>query len=376
DSDRMGIEIVPPNVNHSDVSFAVADGKIIFALSAIKGCGGNTAIAIATERKENGRFKDIFDFCERVDPSACNRSSIETLIKAGAMDGFAEHRAQLLAVVERAMQAGANAIKDKRTGQGSLFGGFDDDDNQEEEPAVKLPEVPEWPSKEELMFEKEVLGFYIDSHPLAEYEPKLGAFRTHSSDELGELKRRAEVMLGGMISSIKFSHTKNGKPGTPTKYANFDLEDMKGGIRCIMWPRQFVDHGEAVVPDGVVIARGTVEKRGGGDEVNLIVDELIPLSELDSRYTRGIRLHLDEARHGEATLESIREIVRGYPGRQDLLISMRLDGGEIVQMKSQKYRVEVTPELRQRLDDLLGGGSYKLLMTKPKLSAGHDGWKK
>ena len=168
-----------------------------------------------------------------------------------------------------------------------------------------------------------------------------------------------------MISSIKFAHTKNGKPGQPTKYANFDLEDMQGAIRCILWPRGFAEQGQHVNPDAVVLARGKVDRRGGGDEANLIIDELIPLTELDSRYTHGMRIRLDENEHDEATVSGLREILRGYPGSQALLFSMQLKEGEVVHLKSDKYRVEVTPEMRTRIDDLLGVGHYKLMMTKP-----------
>ncbi|MCG8648607.1 MAG: DNA polymerase III subunit alpha, partial [Pirellulales bacterium] len=114
DCDRMGIEIAHPDVNSSEADFSVADGKIHFALSAIKGCGGATAVTIAAERKNNGPYKDIFDFCERVDPGACNKSAIETLIKAGAMDSFGARRSQLTAVIERAVQAGASVQADKK----------------------------------------------------------------------------------------------------------------------------------------------------------------------------------------------------------------------------------------------------------------------
>ena len=106
DCDRMEIEVVHPSVNTSAADFSVADGKIHFALSAIKGCGGATSITIEEERKKNGPYKDLFDFCERVDPSACNKSAVETLIKAGAMDCFGARRSQLAAAIERAMQAG------------------------------------------------------------------------------------------------------------------------------------------------------------------------------------------------------------------------------------------------------------------------------
>ncbi len=369
DCSRMGIEVIPPDVNSSDADFSVADGKIHFALSAIKACGGSTAETIETERKTGGPYKDLFDFCERVDPGACNRSAIETLIKAGAMDSFGAKRSQLAAVVERALQAGASVQADRKSGQASLFGALLDDEPAEQEQAkasMPLPDIEEWPERDKLLAEKEVLGFYLASHPLAEHEKKLATFRTHTTDRLGDVKERGEVIVGGMISSIKFAHTKNGKPGQPTKYANFDLEDMQGNLRCIVWPRSFVDCGERVQADAVVLARGKVDRRGGGDEVNLIVDELIPLGEIDARYTHGIRIRIDEAEHDSQTLVRVREIVRGYPGSKELLFTMALSQGETVHMKADRFRVDITPELRDRLDDLLGGGHYKLLMSKPR----------
>jgi DNA polymerase-3 subunit alpha len=368
DCDRMGIQVAPPDVNRSGADFTVSDGIIYFALSAIKGCGGNTAIEIEAERRKHGPYKNIFDFCERVDPMACNKSAIETLIKAGAMDCFGAHRSQMVAAIERAMQAGASVQADRRCGQGSLFGDLDDDEPETRQGAssVVLPDVPEWPEREKLMAEKEVLGYYLHSHPLAEFEKKLASFRTHTVDRLGELKDRTDVILGGAISSVKFAHTKNAKLGEPNKYANFDLEDMQGMVRCIMWPKTFAVHGHAVVPDGIVIARGRCEKRGGGDEVNMIVDELIPLHDLDDRYTRGIRIRIDESTHDVNTVHRVREIVRGYPGNQELNFSLVMSAGDVVTLKCDKFRIDINAELRGRLDELLGMGAYKLVMTKPR----------
>ena len=365
DCDRMEIEVVHPCVNTSEADFSVADGKIHFAMSAIKGCGGSTSVSIEEERKKNGPYKDIFDFCERIDSSNCNKSAVETLIKAGAMDCFGAKRSQLVAVIERAMQSGAAVQADKKSGQTSLFGAFDDEEEESGEAAPSpLPEIEEWPEREKLMAEKEVLGFYLDSHPLAEFEPKLATFRTNTTDGLTDIKDRGEVILGGMISSIKIAHTKNPKAGQPSKYANFDLEDMQGAIRCILWPRGFVDQGEHVTPDNVVLAKGKIDRRGG-DEANLIIDELIPLTSLDTRYTHGMRIRLDEADHDATTVSRLREILRGYPGKQDLLFSLQLNEGEVVHLKSDKYKVEVNQEMRSRIDDLLGPGHYKLMMTKP-----------
>jgi DNA polymerase-3 subunit alpha len=283
------------------------------------------------------------------------------------MDCFEANRSQLTAVIERAVQAGAALQADKKSGQASLFGAFEDqaDEGGGESVPTPLPEMEEWPEREKLVAEKEVLGFYLASHPLSEFEAKLSTFRTHTTDRLADIKDRGEVTLGGMISSIKFTHTKNAKPGAPTKYANFDLEDMQGSIRCIVWPKSFVDCGERVIADAIVLAKGKIDRRGGGDEANLIVDELIPLDELDTRYTHGMRIKLEEEAHGIETLTRLREILRGYPGKQEMLFSMKMCEGETVHMRSDKYKVEITPELRGRLDDLLGEGHYKLMMSRP-----------
>jgi DNA polymerase-3 subunit alpha len=260
DCRRMGIEVLPPDVNRSDVEFAVAEGKIHFALSALKGCGEQAGAAIAASRKAEGPFQSLFDFCERLDPSLVSRASVETLIKAGAFDSLGARRAQLMAVLDRALQAGAAKLADRRSGQKGLFDSVDE--GRSTTAAVKLPDVPEWPEREKLANEKEVLGFYLSSHPLAEHEEALGTFCTHSTVSAANLSARSEVLVGGMLSALKFSHTKNPRPGsTSTKYAMFDLEDLEGVLRCIVWPEEFARYAELVTPDAILILRGRIDKR-------------------------------------------------------------------------------------------------------------------
>ncbi|MGI9519569.1 MAG: DNA polymerase III subunit alpha, partial [Pirellulaceae bacterium] len=233
DCQRMGIEVVPPSVNSSGVKFRVTDDRIHFAMSAIKGCGSSAAEAIVHSRDQDGPFHDIFDFCERIESSLCNRSSIESLIRAGAMDSFGANRAQLLAVLDRALQSGAAAAADRRSGQKSLFGG-DPADETAEASAGTLPDLPEMDKRDKLLAEKEVLGFYLTSHPLQEHDERLARFRTKLSNQLGACRDRESAVLGGMISSIKYSHVKRVRDAdSPTKYVMFDLEDMAGSVRCI-----------------------------------------------------------------------------------------------------------------------------------------------
>ncbi len=362
DCQRMGIEVVPPDVNRSGADFTVSEGKIFFGLGAIKGCGIGAAEAIVANRQAHGPFRSLFDFCERLDSGDVNRTAIESLVKAGAFDSIATNRARLFQGIDRALQAGAAAAADRRCGQLALF-------DEEEEPSASsavagLPDIPDWEPREKLAKEKEVLGFYRSSHPLAEHQATLAAFCSHSTLQAAKLPHRAEVVLGGMISAIKFAHTKNPRPGSPTRYAMFDLEDAEGTIRCILWPEPFQRFGELVQADAVLAVVGVIDKRGG-DEANLIVNELIPLEELASRRTKSVVLRIHEKIHGIEHLERLYEILRGYPGACEVQLVVSLADGTQVKCQCQRPRVEVTPELRARVEELLGAENVRFISSPP-----------
>jgi DNA polymerase-3 subunit alpha len=366
DCQRMGVVVLPPDVNRSAADFTVAEGKICYGLSAIKGCGATASGAIAAARAAGGPYRSLFDFCERLDPGTVNRAAVESLIKAGAFDSLGAHRAQLSAAIDRAMQAGVAAATDRRSGQKTLFGG---DADQPETGVTHLPDMPLWDERERLAGEKEVLGFYLSSHPLAEHEKTLAAYCSHTTVEAAELKNRAEVMLGGMLSAIKFAHTKNPKPGSPSRYAMFDLEDTQGLIRCIVWPDQFVHYEELIKPDVILVVRGAVDKRPGSEEANLIVNEIIPLDDLPSRCTRGVMIRVLEAEHGAEKLEQLHEILRCYPGNCELQLMLCLADGSRVACKCDALRLALSSEMRSRVDQLLGPGNFRLLAAAPGLAA-------
>ena len=367
DCERMEVTVVPPDVNRSDVDFAVSGSEILFGLSAIKGCGSGAAEAISAARRLDGPFTSLFDFCERVDPQACGRAAIETLIKAGAFDTLGAKRAQLMAAIDRAMQSGAAVLADRKSGQRGLFDGGDDDTattaNQ------SLPNLPEFAEKEKLAMEKEVLGFYLTSHPLAQHEGTLRTYCSHTSTQLGGLEHRSEVMVGGMLAAIKFSHTKNPRPGsTHTKYAMWDLEDLDGIVRCIMWPEQFAEFGELVKSDAILGIRAAIDRRPGAEEINLIVNELIPLEELSARFSNAVLIRVREDVHGIDILTPLREIVRGYPGNKPLKLRLDLADGGNVTLDCAKSAVTIDPELRRRVEELLGPGSFRVTGSAPKPS--------
>ena len=158
-----------------------------------------------------------------------------------------------------------------------------------------------------------------------------------------------------MLSAIKHARTRKGD-----KYTNFDLEDMGGAIRCIVWPKQFEEFGDLVQPDAILFVRGTIDRRGG-DEANLIVEELIPLDQLASRFTRGIMVRIKENGRTDDVLAKLHEILRAYPGDGQVQLYLTLDEGTGVVLQSQKLRVELQTEMRSRVDELLGPGNLKLL---------------
>ena len=373
DSSRMNIEVVPPNVNESGVDFEVVEGRVHFALSAVKGCGRSASQSIVAEREANGPFSDLFDFCERVDTTSCSRASIESLIKAGAFDCTETLRSQNFAILDRAVQSGASAMADRKSGQQSLFGESADDDAPA---SASMPNIPEFEDRELLSNEKEVLGFYLSSHPLTEYEAQLSKFTSHTTTQLGPTQDREKVTMGGMIASIKHSHVKRVRDvNSPTRYVMFDLEDVQGAVRCIQWPSEFVIQGELVQPDAIVVVQGTIDKRNG-DEANLIVERIIPLEELDESLSREIRIRFDERHHKPELMKKTYEIIRGYPGKCKLSLDMMLEDGTRVHLASRKLKVDINKQLCGRLDELLGEHGYEMVVDRRQLTAKGEGRRK
>jgi len=265
--------------------------------------------------------------------------------------------------VDRAIQAGAAMLEDRRSGQASLF---DDDEQSAPDPRSNLPNIPEWEEREKLGKEREVLGYYRSSHPLAEHATTLRTYTTHTTGRLVGLATRTEVLLGGMLSALKYSHTKNARAGsTNTKYVMFDLEDLEGIVRCILWPEQFAQYEHLVEADAILGVVGKIDRRPGSDEFNVVVDQLLPLEELAARSIRGVRIHFYETRdEGLRGLERLHEILRLYPGSGQLRLILHLEGGEKVLCECDGLRIEPNDEMQRRVEDLLGPESYRPIIER------------
>lgn len=277
-----GIAILPPDVNRSQWKFTVAkapDGQlgILFGLGAVKTVGQGAVDAIIRERK-NGAYRDIFDFCRRIDTSECNKRVVESLIKAGAFDGMGGNRPQLLAVFESAMDANSSLRKQTVDGQISLFdmafGGT---------PLVQenhtLPNLPDYPLRQRLALEKEIAGVYITGHPLDDYRDVLGKlpFSTADLDGLEEREDRGLsldgqiVDMGGILTEVKGKATKKGA------YMGFiTLEDLTGQIECLVFPKVYERYQGMMAVDDLVVLHGRLSIREE-EAPKLLVEKLIPL---------------------------------------------------------------------------------------------------
>lgn len=277
-----GIAILPPDVNRSQWKFIVAkapDGQlgILFGLGAVKTVGQGAVDAIIRERK-HGAYRDIFDFCRRIDTSECNKRVVESLIKAGAFDGMGGNRPQLLAVFESAMDANSSLRKQTVDGQISLFdmafGGA---------PLVQenhtLPNLPDYPLRQRLALEKEIAGVYITGHPLDDYRDVLGKlpFSTADLDGLEEREDRGLsldgqiVDMGGILTEVKGKATKKGA------YMGFiTLEDLTGQIECLVFPKVYERYQGMMAVDDLVVLHGRLSIREE-EAPKLLVEKLIPL---------------------------------------------------------------------------------------------------
>jgi DNA polymerase-3 subunit alpha len=365
DCRRMGIEVSPPDVNASLPDFSVSEGRILFGLAAIKGCGVQAAEAIAADRRQNGPYRDLHDFCSRLDPSVVNKTAIENLAKAGALDGLGGHRGAILAGIERAMAAGAARLADRKSGQKNLFAAFDAPAAGPAAPEPSaLPDVPPLSDLEMRSGEKEVLGYYVHSHPLAEHKDLLDSLCTHGTAGLGGVKAKGEVVIGGLVSALKLSNTKQARPGsTHTRYAMFDLEDMDGLVRTICWPEDYARLGEAIQPDAVIVVAGSIDRRAGSEETNLVVNEIVPIAEARRLPARSVTVRVAEGTHDTTSLDRLAELVGRHPGAVPLRLVIDLADGSRVLLEADRHQVAWSPELHAAMTDLLGPGSVRAAVS-------------
>jgi DNA polymerase III subunit alpha len=374
DCRRMGLEVMPPNINEGEAGFRVApEGKIHFGLAAIKGVGQKAVDAIVEARKTGGPFGGLDDLFERVPLGTVNQACVEALIKAGAFDSLGARRSQLLAVLPRAAQAGQAVQEDRRRGQRNLFELFTADDdgpakgngksgsNGHSSALSGLPDVPELPDVERLAEEKKVLGFYMSSHPLTRHATLLQALATHHCSDLAAVGEGTEIVLGGMIVGVQLKSVSKSRSGL-TRMGKLTFEDLTGTVPAMLWPEEYAKFEELVKNDQIGFVRGKLDRRR--DPAELIISKVIPLANGPAELSRGVVVTL---RKGLIEIPDALEVllrqIRKRPGNLDVLFEILGISG----VKRAIYRAG--PALKIRYDDHLiadleaaaGAGNVRLI---------------
>ncbi|MHC4870281.1 MAG: DNA polymerase III subunit alpha [Planctomycetota bacterium] len=349
---KMGIDVKPPDINESRAEFTVVGEDLRFGLGAVKGVGVAAIEDMVAEREENGKFKDLYDFCSRVDLRTLNKGTIESLIKAGSFDSLSGHRAQLVAALEGAVSVGNRAAKAKARNQTSLFGNVE----EEEYRAVPdLPEIPEWPEPDLLSFEKEVMGFYVSSHPLARYAQEIRTFANVTSSGLTLSGDGAKVIIGGIILSLRLLNTKKGD-----RYARVVLEDLEGSISAVAWPKTYDKFRDYFQEDKMVFVKASVDRRR--DEPELFIDEIIPIEEALEKLSGSVKLKVDARVLNDDVLSEIMDLLKTHNGECPVFFNIKTENGKKVYLKcSNKYAVQPSKMLKNDFEKLLGEGHLAFL---------------
>ncbi len=370
-SKELNITILPPSINVSEAEFSVfGENSVRFGLAAIRGFGRKAAEAIVQERKQNGRFKDLFEFCERIDQRVVTRAAIETLIKAGALDELADgHRSALMLALPGALQAGSSIQEDRRRGQRHMFDMFEasaDEANPKDNHRT-LPSTLPWTRIELLTAEKEALGFYLSSHPLADHESTIQAYSSHALSQLSNLAANQEVFIGGMIVGLRFTNAKRSRSGE-TRMARFKLEDMTNSVECVMFPDDFVRNKDILKDDLICFVRANVDR--SREQPSLIVSRLVSLLEAQNEQTRGLILRLSMREHDDRIMGQIAHLLRNAPGRCPVFLDVADDNGRHAHLRvGDRYHIDPARVDRNRLELLLGEGTVEFLGPNGRLES-------
>jgi DNA polymerase-3 subunit alpha len=348
----MGIEVLPPDVNESQVAFAPArNGQVIrFGMAAIKGVGEIAVQSILDARKLGGDFPSLGDMCERVDIRTVNRKALEALVKSGACDTFKETRATLFAQIDRSLTRAAGVIHDRQRGQSSMFEILEENSPKVPETVAKLPE---WPQHELLAAEKELLGFYVTGHPLTPYVPLLKKYALTNTAGLAELPNRSLTRIGGLVAAIQQGISKK----TNKPYALVTLEDLEGTVQILCINENHDKYREMLQLNRAILV--VAEVNTGDDKPKLFPQEIITLEDAPRKYTQQVHFRLNTGRLGLENLDSVQELAVSHAGRCPLFLCFTQPTGEKIFIEAhERFSVAPSLQLQQAADETFGDGTY------------------
>jgi DNA polymerase-3 subunit alpha len=355
---ELGIPILPPDVNASELRFTVTRDGVRFGLCAVKNVGEGAILSILNVRRELGRIDSLHTLCEHADLRLVNKRVLESLVKAGALDSLVPRaaadtrraRARLFAAIDRAIEHGGRHQRDKEKGQNQLFGGPAEDGTPT---IVPLADAAPWDEAVQLTGEKEALGFYFSGHPVDRYGDDLKTFGARRLSELTE--SLPDVWTAGIVSGLRPLKTKKGD-----RMAVFTLDDVAGNLEVVVFPETFGKHGGVIAADAMLLVRGKYEK--DDESARIVATELQPIAMLQERTTKEVAIHLSVPPHGRPTFEALAELLARHRGDRRVCLELDVPGRDRrLRVRSEvALRVRPSERLVSEVEQLCGSGSVEL----------------
>lgn len=363
DCKRFNIEMLPPDVNFSAADFQVENGGVRFGLGAIKGCGRAVIDGMVEARKESGKFKDLFDFCERVQEKvAMNKGTIECLIKVGAFASINSNRAQLLEMLPDAISAAAAKIKDHKIGQADLFGG-DLGSASLSVDISKYSHITDFSKDQIYVMEKDLVGLYLSGHPLDSVRNQLERSVTNNASNYKELDNDQECVIGGLLSDVRFKITKRND-----KMAFIKVEDLYGTISVTIFPRALKNCERYLIKDKIVLVKGKASHRerianddeNASVEVEILAESVVPLKTGVAKPSidrpRSVHIRINGVKN--LNLEFLRTLIENNPGESPVYFWME-QGGKRQKVVTQMH-VEPSTKFVGEIERILGRDVVKV----------------
>ncbi len=381
---HVGVDVRPPDVNLSEADFSVVfagdeprdslHGHIRFGLTAIKGASRKAIDSIIDERRAGKPYSSLHDFCERAAAGVVNRATIEALIKCGAFDSvhsFSE-RAAMCETIGSAVAAGQQMARDRAAGQAALFGAGGDSAAKQIE-APPLTRIAPWSEADALTHEKDVLGFYVSSHPLDRWKERIEAFATATTASLAQCRQDQLVTLGALVQSVRPIITRNGK-SAGQKMAIVTLEDRLGVCDAVLFAETFAQNGERLAPDELVFVLGKVDRKRG--DAQIIVNRIVTIEDAPAELSSGVEVIIEERdmesrNQATATLQHLAGMIRSNARQHNgaasapLRIVVKSKGVRYTLQAGNNARVRPTDQLISQLSDAVGPANVRILGGAP-----------
>ncbi len=345
---RMGITVLPPDVNSSAANFTAVGKDIRFGLTAVRNVGANVVDSIVATREDKSSYTSFTDFLDKVPAVVCNKRTIESLIKAGAFDSLGHGRRGLHLVHEQAVDSVIGVKRKEAEGQFDLFadfGGEDDDMSFH----IDIPDLPDWDKKQRLQFERDMLGLYVSDHPLSGLEHVLEQSSDVSIATLMADEVRSDgstVVIAGLVTSLQRKMSKQGNP-----WAAVTIEDLEGSVEVMFFGETYLAYSGMLAEDQVVVLKGRVRRRD--DTMQLQAME-VSIPDLSSTTESPMLVTLPSSRCIESVLERLRETLKTHPGKSEVRLKVTSPGRATVLKLDDRLRVEKNPALYGELKALLG----------------------